>query len=62
MDLERIQYRGFKPREEMDRDVRRVAQKILDEAPAGGKARLVISDQGGAISYLRGGHRQKQTL
>lgn len=46
MDLERVQYRGFKPREEVDRDVRRIAQKILDEAPAGGKARLVISDQG----------------
>lgn len=46
MDLERIQFRGFKPREELERDVRRVAQKILDESAAGGKARLVITDQG----------------
>ncbi|WP_413288965.1 hypothetical protein [Bdellovibrio sp. HCB337] len=46
MDLERVQYRGFKPREEVDRDVRRIAQKILNEAPTDGKARLVISDQG----------------
>lgn len=47
MELERIQFRGFKPRDEMERDVRRVAQKILDEAPSRGKARLVITDQGG---------------
>lgn len=46
MDLERIQYRGFKPREEVDRDIRRIAQKLLDESPESGKARVVISDQG----------------
>lgn len=47
MDLERIDYRGFKPRGEVDREVRKVAQKILDESNVGGKARLVITDQGG---------------
>ena len=47
MVLERIQFRGFKPREEMERDVRRIAQKILDDAPSSGKVRLVITDQGG---------------
>lgn len=46
MDLEPVQYRGFKPRDEVERDARRVAQKILDESPAGGRARVVISDLG----------------
>jgi len=46
VDLERIQFRGFQPREEVERDIKKVAQKILEESPMEGQARLVISDQG----------------
>lgn len=46
MDLERLQYRGFKPRQEVTDQAERVSQKILDEAPVAGSARIVIADQG----------------
>lgn len=46
MDLERLQYRGFKPRQEVTDQAEKVSQKILDESPVAGSARVVISDQG----------------
>lgn len=47
MDLERIQYRGFKPRQEVTDQAAKVTQKILDESVVAGSARVVIADQGG---------------
>jgi len=46
VDLERIQYRGFKPRQEVTDQAARISQKILDESPIEGSARVVIADQG----------------
>lgn len=46
MDLERLQYRGFKPRQEVTDQAQKVSQKILDESPLEGSARVVIADQG----------------
>lgn len=46
MDLERLQYRGFKPRQEVTDQAEKVSQKILDESPVAGSARVVIADEG----------------
>ncbi|MBS1971300.1 MAG: hypothetical protein JSU04_13410 [Bdellovibrionales bacterium] len=46
MDLERLQYRGFKPRQEVTDQAEKVSQKLLDESPVAGSARVVISDEG----------------
>lgn len=46
MDQERLQYRGFKPRQEVTDQAEKVSQKILDESPVAGSARVVIADQG----------------
>ncbi|MGZ3748629.1 MAG: hypothetical protein ACXWRE_14560 [Pseudobdellovibrionaceae bacterium] len=46
MDLERIQYRGFKPREEVQKEAVKIAKKFLDEFPIEGSAKVVIADQG----------------
>lgn len=46
MDLERIQYRGFKPREEVENEAQKIAQKFLDESPVAGSAKVVIADRG----------------
>jgi hypothetical protein len=44
----------------MERNVRRIAQKILDEAPSGGEVRLVITDQGGNFHISAVGTTRKQ--
>lgn len=46
MDLERLQYRGFKPRQEVTDQAEQVSQKILSESPVSGSARVVIADEG----------------
>ncbi|HEY8270774.1 MAG TPA: hypothetical protein VIG33_07775 [Pseudobdellovibrionaceae bacterium] len=46
MDLERIQYRGFKPRGEVKKEATKIAQKFLEEFPIEGTAKVVIADQG----------------
>lgn len=46
MDLERIQYRGFEPREEVKKEASKIAQKFLDEFMISGSAKVVIADRG----------------
>jgi len=46
VDLERIQYRGFKPRLEVEDKAELISQKILEESPLEGAVKIVIADQG----------------
>lgn len=46
MDLERVQYRGFQPRQEVTDHAEEMIQQILDGTKVNGIARVVIQDDG----------------